>query len=71
MSKAWLVAGGLLLVQGLSLLQLTVLNNRIVQIEAGVEFWEYGQQGCTAPAQGKGQAPVRGGLAAWLPGDAV
>lgn len=72
MSKVWLLAGVAMVgIQLLSLLQVTRLRDRIVQMEAGAEFWEYGQSQCTAPAgSGQGQ-PARGGLAAYLPTDAV
>ncbi|MEY4984573.1 MAG: hypothetical protein RIR62_2839 [Pseudomonadota bacterium] len=72
MSKRWLVlAGALMALQTLSLLQVARLGQRMVQMEAGVEFWQYGQPQCSAPAgQGHGTAP-RGGLAAFLPEGAV
>lgn len=67
--KGMLLAGGLVLLQALSLLQLTLLRDRIVQLEAGVEFWEYGQGACQAPAQGD-PAPD-GGLAILRPDDLI
>lgn len=63
-----MLAGGLVLLQALSLMQLTFLRDRIVQLEAGVEFWQYAQGSCQAPAQGE-PAP-QGGLAA-LSGDGL
>lgn len=64
-----LLACGLVLLQALSLVQLTLLSDRIVQLEAGVEFWEYGQGACQAPAE-SGPAPDAG-LATLLPGDLI
>lgn len=37
-------------VQVVMLAEITQLRARIVQLEAGVEFWEYGQGACSPPA---------------------
>ncbi len=72
MSKLWLVAGvAMVAIQMLSLMQITQLGDRIVQMEAGVEFWQYGQPNCSAPAGQGFRLPSRGGLAAYLADDAV
>lgn len=60
---AWLVAAVLALSQVLLAIQLAALRDRVAQVEAGVEFWEYGQGGCSAPA-GR-DAPAAGGLVAY------
>ena len=70
-SVLWLVAGVLAASQMLATIQISALRDRVVQIEAGVEFWEYGLGGCAAPPDG-GSAGRRGGAtAAALPEGAV
>lgn len=71
MSRAWLVAGALVVAQVLSSIQILSLRDRVVQIEAGVEFWEYGMGGCTAPSTLGRRAPGEGGLVAYRPGGTV
>lgn len=63
-SLAWLVAAVLAVSQVLVTLQISALRDRVAQVEAGVEFWEYGQGGCSAPSGGRG-APAAGGLVAY------
>lgn len=67
--KLVLLSGGLVLLQALSMLQLTLLRDRIVQLEAGVEFWEYGQGTCQPPAS-RETAPA-GGLASLSTDDLI
>lgn len=63
-SLAWLAAAVLALSQVLVAVQMSGLRDRVAQVEAGVEFWEYGQGGCSAPAGGR-NGPATGGLVAY------